>query len=254
MPQQSTVTVAGQVIDVLTGGSGPNLLVLHRDTGRFGWTALHAALAKTHTVIAPALPGYDGSARPEFLRNVTDLSALVGYLMDELGLGPCAVLGLGYGGWIAAEIATRSPGRVTRLILQAPMGTRPDEGLIFDQFLIDAEEYIAYGFANKDAYEATKGIYGEERPRVIDSNREMTTRIAWKPAMFNPGIRHLLPGLKSPALVIWGDGDRIVPKSCADIYAAAIPGARLAVMPGVGHYADLEAPDALAGLITDFLK
>ena len=116
--RQEVITIAGKAIDVLSGGSGPALVVLHRDTGRFGWTGLHAALAQKFTVIAPALPGYDESERPEWLRNVTDLAGLVGLLMDKLSPGPTAILGLGYGGWVAGEIAAHSPGRVARLIVQ----------------------------------------------------------------------------------------------------------------------------------------
>src|ERR1700760_2593907 len=115
--------VAGTEIDVLSDGEGPRLTILHRDTGRGGWTDLHARLAKRFHVVAPSLPGYDASGRPDWLRDVTDLAALIRMLDDVSSEGEAdAWLGLGFGGWEAAELAAHSPARVAKLILHSPMG------------------------------------------------------------------------------------------------------------------------------------
>jgi pimeloyl-ACP methyl ester carboxylesterase len=244
-------TVAGTEVDVLSDGDGPRLTLLHRDTGRAGWTDLHARLAKHFHVVAPSLPGYDGSGRPDWLRNVADLSALTGMLDDTLEREPGAWLGLGFGGWVAAELAARSPGRVTKLILHSPMGIRPPEGEIFDQFLIEAEDYARLGFADQAAYDRQRAEEGEGRSARLDRNREMTTRIAWKPAMFDLGLPHLLRGVRVPSLVVWSSGDAVVPRSCAETYCMVMD-ASYAEIPG-GHMAEYEAPDALAALVEEFL-
>ena len=243
--------VAGTEIDVLSDGEGPRLTVLHRDTGRAGWTSLHARLAKHFHVVAPSLPGYDASGRPDWLRNVADLSALVGMFDDRLEGEPGAWLGLGFGGWVAAELAARSPSRVTKLILHSPVGIKPPEGEIFDQFLIEAEDYARLGFSSQDAYDRQRAEEGEGRPARLDRNREMTTRIAWKPAMFDLALPHLLRGVSIPSLVVWSEGDAVVPRSCAETYRDAL-GGHYAEIPG-GHMADYEAPDALAALVEEFL-
>ncbi len=251
-PRSFKVCVAGSEIDVMLGGAGPRLTVLHRDTGRAAWSALHERLARHFQVIAPSLPGYDLSERPDWLRNVADLAALVGLLDDATPGDPGAYLGLGFGGWVAAELVAHSPSRVTRLILHSPMGIKPPQGEILDQFLIEAEDYARLGFATEAAYERERAAEAGDRSQRLDRNREMTTRIAWKPAMFDLGLPHLLRGVTVPALVVWSTGDAIVPKSCAEAYCAAIGGARYAEIPG-GHAAEYEAPDELAALVEEFL-
>jgi len=243
--------VAGIEIDVLSDGAGPRLTILPRDTGRAGWTELHARLAKHFHVVAPSLPGYDASGRPDWLRNVTDLAALIGMLDDTLDGEVGAWLGLGFGGWVAAELAAHSPSRVTKLILHSPMGIKPPEGEIFDQFLIEAEDYARLGFYDQEAYDRQRAEEGEGRSARLDRNREMTTRIAWKPAMFDLGLPHLLCGVSIPSLVVWSSGDAVVPRSCADSYRDAL-GGHYAEIPG-GHMAEYEAPDALAALVEEFL-
>ncbi len=244
-------SVAGTEIDVISDGEGPRLTILPRDTGRAGWTGLHARLAQNFHVIAPSLPGYDASARPEWLRNVTDLAALIGMLDDMQEGEPGAWLGLGFGGWVAAELAAHSPARVTKLILQSPTGIKPPEGEIFDQFLIEAEDYARLGFSDQAVYDRQRAEEGEGRSARLDRNREMTTRIAWKPAMFDLGLPHLLRGIRVPSLVVWSSGDAVVPRSCAEAYRDAL-GARSAEIPA-GHMAEYETPDALAALVEDFL-
>src|SRR4051794_28223301 len=96
-------------IDALVGGDGHTIVVLPHEIGRYGWGAFHDRLAARYSVVALSLPGFDRSERPAWLRNVADLSALVGFALDKLEVAPCALLGLGFGGWVAAEIAARSP-------------------------------------------------------------------------------------------------------------------------------------------------
>ena len=84
-------------------------------------------------------------------------------------------------------------------------------------------------------------------------NREMTTRVAWKPYLFDQALPHLLPSVDIPTLAVWGSEDRQVPIDCAKRYAEAIPNAKLEILQGAGHYAELEKPEELAKLASDFL-
>ena len=82
-----------------------------------------------------------------------------------------------------------------------------------------------------------------------DICREMCFRIAWKPYMYSQTLPHLLGGVRAPALVVWGDDDKIVPRSAGERYAEALPSARLEIVEDCGHCVDMEQPDELARLV-----
>jgi len=242
---------------VARGGNGPPVLVLHHDVGSPERPAFHDALARHFTVFAPSHPGYDGSPRPDWMRSVRDLAVvyqalLAGHERTRTS-GTVTLVGLGFGGWIAAEMATMAPRAFRRLVLVGAMGLKPERGEIADQALLSYIDYVRRGFADQSAFDR---IFGAEPPtsqlEQWDLNREMTFRIAWKPYMYNPALPHLLGGVATPALVVWGRDDRIVPLECGERYAKALADARLEVVEGAGHFVDMETPDELAGLVTRF--
>jgi pimeloyl-ACP methyl ester carboxylesterase len=71
--------------------------------------------------------------------------------------------------------------------------------------------------------------------------------------MYSQTLPHLLGGVRAPALVVWGDDDRVVPLSTGRRYAEALPNSRLEIITSCGHLVELEQPAALAALITPFL-
>jgi pimeloyl-ACP methyl ester carboxylesterase len=87
-----------------------------------------------------------------------------------------------------------------------------------------------------------------------DINREMCFRIAWKPYMYNRTLKPLLGGVSTPAKVVWGAEDRIVPASTAKIWAEALPNAELEMLPACGHFAEIEQGDQLAKRLIPFLS
>ncbi|HEU5188295.1 MAG TPA: alpha/beta hydrolase [Methylomirabilota bacterium] len=248
-----TVTVAGTPLHLRTGGTGAPLLILHHDIGSPDQPALHEALAARFTVLAPAHPGYDASPRPAWLKNVRDVAVLYQTLLADRGLTGVTCVGLGFGGWIAAEMATMAPAQLKRLVLVGAMGIKPERGDIMDQALMSYIEYIRAGFHDPAALERA---YGTELPTPLlerwDVNRETTFRIAWRPYMFNPSLPHLLGGVKTPTLVIWGGEDRVVPLECGERYAKAMPSATLTVLERAGHLVDMERPAEVARAIIDF--
>ncbi|HLY59090.1 MAG TPA: alpha/beta fold hydrolase [Stellaceae bacterium] len=254
MPAEAkTIELPSGRVEALIGGDGPALVVLPHEFGWLGWEPLHEILAKRRRVIAISPPGFDQSERPAWLRNVPDLAALVGQALDTLGIGRATVLGLGFGGWVAAELAVRGPQRVDGLLLHAPMGIKPTSGEILDQFLVSSATYVELGFTSAEAFAACVPGGTEAHLDRWENNREMTTRIAWKPYMYNPALPHLLRGLHLPAVVTWGKADRIVPESCARAYAGALDGAVHRQLDAAGHAADLEIPAVLAEALLDHL-
>ena len=251
---EQTVAVAGVQLHLLRGGTGAPLLVLSNDIGNPDWLEFHQQLGRRFDVLAPSHPGYDRSSRPEWMRSVRDVAVTYQWLLADLGLDDVTLVGLGFGGWVAAEMATMAPRTFQRLVLVGAMGLQPENGEILDQALVNYIDYARAGFADEAAFER---IYGSEpsvdQLETWDRNREMSFRIAWKPYMYSQTLPHLLGGVKTPALVVWGSEDRIVPRSCGERYARALPNARLELVAGAGHCVAMERPAELAQLIERFL-
>jgi pimeloyl-ACP methyl ester carboxylesterase len=81
----------------------------------------------------------------------------------------------------------------------------------------------------------------------------MSFRIAWKPYMYSQTLPHLLGGVQTPTLVVWGAQDRIVPRSSGERYARSLPHARLEIVEDAGHCVAMERPDELGRLIDRFV-
>jgi pimeloyl-ACP methyl ester carboxylesterase len=251
---ESTVEIAGAKMQITRGGDGPPVLVLHRDTGAPEASAFNDDLAKSAHLILPQHPGWGRSSRAEWMRSVRDLAVLYRGVLAELGVGRPVLVGLGFGGWIAAEMATMGPADLAKLVLVAPMGIKPPEGDILDQAIISYIDYARAGFNDQSAFDR---IYGAEpttdQLEAWDIAREMCFRIAWKPYMYSQTLAHLLPSVKVPALIVWGDKDKVVPLATAKRYLAALPNARLEVLADCGHCVDLERPASLAKLVETFI-
>ena len=250
-----SLPVAGIALHLAAAGRGAPVLVLHHDIGRPEPSPFDDALAGRCSVLAPSHPGYDRSSRPDWMRSVRDVAVVYQWLLGERDLArDLTVVGLGFGGWIAAEMATMAPRAFKRLVLVGAMGLKPERGEIADQALVSYIDYVRRGFADQRAFDR---LFGAEPATAQleqwDLNREMTFRIAWKPYMYNPTLPHLLGGVATPALIVWGRDDRIVPLECAERYQKALPHARLEIVENAGHFLDMEQPDVLAQLVARFV-
>jgi pimeloyl-ACP methyl ester carboxylesterase len=175
-------------------------------------------------------------------------------LLSHLGLRDAALVGLGFGGWIAAEMASMAPADLSRLVLVGAMGIKPPQGDILDLAITGYIDYARAGFHDQKAFDR---VYGAEpsvdQLEMWDICREMSFRIAWKPYMYSQTLPHLLGAVRAPALIVWGDDDKVVPRSAAASYAKALPNAKLEIVKAAGHCIDMEQPEALAKLVTDFI-
>ena len=84
-----TMPIAGVAVRVTRAGVGPPLLVLHHDIGTLERLLFYEALARRFTVLVPSHPGYDGSQRPAWMRNVRDVAAVYQWLLGEIGRASC---------------------------------------------------------------------------------------------------------------------------------------------------------------------
>ena len=188
------------------------------------------------------------------MRSTRDIAVIYRGILSELKLSKAALVGLGFGGWIAAEMASMAPADLSHLVLVGAMGIKPPQGDILDLAITGSIDYARAGFHDQKAFDR---VYGAEpsvdQLEMWDICREMSFRIAWKPYMYSQTLPYLLCAVRAPALVVWGDDDRIVPQSAGKIYAKALPNAKLEIVKACGHCVDMEQPEALAKLVTNFI-
>ncbi len=250
---ETVVEIAGSKISLARAGAGRPVVVLHHDIGSPERLDFYDKLAERFDVLVPHHPGYGKSERPQWLRSVRDVAVMHHWLLADLGVERPSLIGLGFGGWIAAEMATMAPAGLHRLVLVGAMGLKPPEGDIFDQAIVSYLDYARAGFHDQKAFARVYGDVTTDQLVDWDICREMCFRIAWKPYMYSQTLPHLLGGVRAPALVVWGDDDKIVPKSAGDKYAALLPKARLETVRAAGHCVEMEQPGELARLVIPFV-
>ena len=189
------IRAAGSTLRVRKGGTGEPIVVLPHDIGTLDRLAFYDALASRFTVYVPSHPGWDGSERPNWMRSARDIAVTYQSAIAELRLANPLLIGLGFGGWIAAEMATMSPRAFKRLVLVGAMGVKPVRGEILDQAIVSYIDYVRAGFEDQAVFDR---IFGADPPvetlEQWDLNREMSFRIAWKPYMYSPTLPYLQIG------------------------------------------------------------
>ncbi len=252
---EETIEVGFGKVHLMKGGQGSPLLLFQDDIGSPGWLPFYDELSQRFTVYIPTHPGFGASERPEWMRSVRDMALTHLWLLNVLGLQTLPVVGLGFGGWVAAEMATMCQRQFERMVLIGAVGVQPPEGEIADQFLVSGEEYVKQCFHDPAKFEA---LYGKEttvdQREAWEINREMTVRVAWKPYMFNQALPILMGGVETPTLVVYSKEDAVVPVSCAHRYVASLANAKLHALDGCGHCMDVEKPQELADVVTDFIS
>jgi pimeloyl-ACP methyl ester carboxylesterase len=251
---ETAVELAGVKLHLARAGSGRPVLVLHHDTGSPERLDFYDELANRFDVLLPHHPGYGKSERPQWLRSVRDVAVMYQSLLAELGIGRPSLIGLGFGGWIAAEMATMAPREFHRLVLVGAMGLKPPDGDILDQAIVSYLDYARAGFHDQAAFAKVYGDVSTDQLVEWDLCREMCFRIAWKPYMYSQTLPHLLAGVRTPALVVWGDDDKVVPRSAGERYAALLPKARFAMVRAAGHCVEMEQPAEFARLVGGFIE
>jgi pimeloyl-ACP methyl ester carboxylesterase len=249
-------------VQVRRGGAGEPVVYLHSATGEGEGLVLLDDLSDTFDVVAPMFPGYGES---EGIEQIDDMEDAVFHLLDlfeQLGLTSPAIVGMSLGGWMAAEVATRYPERVSKLVLVNPAGLyiqgaeikdifgRPPDQLADDMFADQSQPMAQMMRAMADMamdeipFEMIKPFY---------QTMAATARLAWDPYLHDPKLRKRLHRVTAPTLVVHGKQDTLIPRAHAAAYAAEIPGARLVEVDNAAHLLAIEKPAELATLIRQHL-
>lgn len=249
---------AGRSLAWQRAGSGPPVLYLH-DAGAdtVGAPALDD-LAGDHEVVAPWLPGYGPSERPEPGATPASMGAMVAGLVDELGWPAATVVGTSLGGWFALEAALHAPERVAALVLCDPAGLHVPEDYLMRLFVEghaadDAPQLVAATAAPLPAEERDTSRFPPALAAAVVGPFVQSLAAAvgcgWHPALANPRLLGRLPQVRCPVTILWGDRDPLIPLAHGQAMAGALPRATLEVLDGVGHLPPLDAPREVAAAV-----
>ncbi|HEY1296050.1 MAG TPA: alpha/beta hydrolase, partial [Chloroflexota bacterium] len=216
-------------------------------------------LATTWRVISPSHPGFGHSTLPETFDSVEDLAFT--YLDVLRELGPAQVLGAGFGGWIAAEMAVRCTHEMRSLVLIDALGIKVGDRLtadIADMFVVSPEELVDLCWHDPVLGARMMPLpdnrFDEDTLTLLLSNRRTAALLGWNPFMHSPKLRGRLARIDCPTLVVWGASDGLVKPEYGRAYAAAIPGAGFELIPEAGHYPYLEQPERFVECVDSFLR
>ena len=251
------LSVAGVELEVLRRGAGRTVLLLHGFAPVASDAAFLDGLAAHAQVIAPTHPGFGTSTRPSDFDSVYDLVHLYVALLEQLPHERVTLLGLSFGGWLAAEIAVACPRRLDRLILVDAVGIKvsdretPDVLDIFNAAPTDVRRRAWHDPARSapDFDEMS-----DDALVAHARNREALCLYAWQPYMYTPQLRRWLGTISVPTLVLWGASDGIVTPAYGRAYADLIPGARFELIDAAGHHPEIEQPETFVERVTAFLK
>ena len=255
-PTTGRVRIAGVETEVVTAGSGAPILVLHSGDAREFNSAFVEALARTNRVILPAHPGFRNTELPRHFTSVDDLAYFHLDLMKEMDLEDVCLIGMSFGGWIAAEIAVRATSRLNSLVLVDAFGIKTgdrEEREIMDFFGVSTAELVDASFVDRSVGEVDLEAYPEDVVLGAVRNREALAYYGWRPYMHNPTLASWLHRIDVPTLVLWGEQDRVATTDYGRRYAERIPGARFRTVAEAGHYPHLERPSETASIVTEFL-
>lgn len=243
-------------LEVIRRGTGRPVLLLHGMQNVDPQAPFLDLLGGQGEIIVPSHPGFGHSARPDGFDTVYDLVHLYLDVLDTLPYDRVHLVGLSFGGWLAAEMAVKSCHRIDRLVLADAFGIKmsdretPD---ILDVFNTSPQEVQRCSWHDPATWAPDYDTMSDEALIVRARNWEALCLYGWHPYMYNPQLTRWLHRISRPALVLWGASDGIVSPSYGQAYSELIPGSRFELIEKAGHHPEIEQPEAFADRVAAFL-
>lgn len=252
---ETFVEVRGAKLFLRRDGAGEPLLFLHGVQGLPGWTEALTRLAAHFTVLAPDHPGFGRSDSPDWIDDVGDLAYFYLDLLRMLADGRVHIVGHSLGGWIALTMAIRSSAQIQSLTLVDSAGISVAGIKRGDMFIGSPQETGRLLFAGEDAAASWAGQWqaSDALKETYDKNRAAAAKYTWQPRLYDPKLARWLHRIDVPTHIVWGEADWLIPVAHGEALQQLIRGARLTVLPGVGHLGDIEAPARVADAVIPFI-
>jgi 4,5:9,10-diseco-3-hydroxy-5,9,17-trioxoandrosta-1(10),2-diene-4-oate hydrolase len=268
---QHWVDVGGSAINYVELGKGPPMLLIHGLGGSWqNWLETIPFFARAHRVVAPDLPGFGASPLPPEKISIPGYGRLLDGFCAAVGLERGVVVGHSMGGFIAAEVAIQHAARVDKLVLVSAAGItaehqRNERALAvmrrFEAALTFAATHPKPGFFMRPRARRAMRLVFAHPDRLPGPLLVEQAKGGGKPGFVDAldalsayPIRDRVQRISVPTLIVWGDGDKLVPLRDADVFEELIPNARKVVYPDTGHVPMLERPARFNRDVETFLK
>jgi pimeloyl-ACP methyl ester carboxylesterase len=265
--EPKTVGAEGVETSYLEAGSGPPVLMMHGSgpgvSGTANWQYNIPVLAEKFHVLAPDIVGFGATERPtDIVYSLRAWTDHVWAFLDALGIEKTAIVGNSLGGRIALQMATDRPERISRMVLMGSPGVGMSlaEGLqalrayepshdamralLRNYFAVDptliTDELVAIRYEASvadGAYEAYRAMFFD--PRHKGSELGIT--------------EEEVRAIATPALLVHGREDKVVPLSVSVSMLDLLPNADLHVFSHCGHWTQIERADEFSALVKDYL-
>ncbi|TAM89186.1 MAG: alpha/beta fold hydrolase [Candidimonas sp.] len=259
-PAEIVIPVNGKQLRATVAGRGPEIVLLHSLlTDQSSFDPVFASLAEAHRVVLVSLPGFGAS---DVVRGGLDVVAdHLALALDAGGLAARpVVIGNGYGAFLATVLAIRHPHLVGKLVLAGCGAAFSDSGrAAFRQMAAGARARGLQAVADTAMARLFSAQFREGHPQLMARRRACFLAIS--PDTFDDACNALatldlradLRKVGVPVMVMVGDDDEATPPAMARELAAALPDARLRVLPGCAHVPQLQDPDGFLAAIRAFV-
>ena len=276
MPETRFITIHGHDVAYRQEGEGPVVFLIHGIAGSSAtWNRVIPLLAKDHTVIAPDLLGHGESAKPRGDYSLGAYASGVRDIMVALGHESATIVGHSLGGGIAMQLAYQFPERCDRLVLVASGGLGKEVSAILKALALPGAEYVLPMILNTPLHRVGGAITGVWRRIGIDVDPFLEeVWESWSRLMDVRAQRAFVHTVRSvidvagqrvsardrlylaghvPTMLVWGERDGIIPVEHARIGHELIPGSRLEIFEGVGHFLPVQQPQRFVDVLADFI-
>lgn len=248
------ISLKGITLNYTLEGEGYPVVLMH------GWGCNHTTLASIEKILFPDFkvlnvdfPGFGNSSEPDSVWGVEEYTQLMEELLEKENIGNPILLGHSFGGRVGIVYASRN--KVKKLILVDAAGVKPKRSAKYYM------KVYTYKFVKRMLPLLFGKIKGEEllnryRGKVGSSDYSSASNMmrAILSKVVNEDLKHLMPHIKAPTLLIYGENDTATPVSDAKIMEKLIPGSGLVVFNGCGHYSFLDNPVQFRAVLNSFLQ
>jgi pimeloyl-ACP methyl ester carboxylesterase len=245
-------------------GEGPALVLLHGFLcDSRAWAPQLRDLSDGYRVVAWDAAGAGASDDPPETFTITDWAEDLARLLDALALEEAHIVGLSWGGLVAQAFYGRHPSRVRSLVLSdtyagwkgslAADAVEKRLARCISESELAPAELVARWVPMEFFTETVSDEVTSAMADIVSGFHPLGFRLMARSLAEND-TTSLLPTIRVPTLLLWGEGDQRSPIEVAERFRDAIPNAELQIIPGAGHVSNMEQPDLFTSHVRRFLS